>query len=262
MGYNKEAIAACANPKSVAQYIGLEMRPSGSNIFIRCPMHEKNLGKTDSNIGNCVLTKRGFHCFACLAHGDVFDMVMAYTGCSYPEALKTVGDACGGADTFLDGKKPAYKKKIFNLSAEDLALIGLSNMNDSEATDNGRLLCNVSLKKEDETAKTGCIRKGEEYVLYEKVERTSLQTLQDTNLRAFYALIERKAGEAADRYKSALKSCDSNRTVMYQNLLVLLQQGAELVDKDLQGIKIALEKKYKRAIEIQKEYRSLKEKEK
>ena len=264
--YNKDAIAALADPEAIANYIGMETEKHGSYTFVRCPMHEQTLGKADSKIGNCIITKRGkggFKCFACGAHGDVFDMVAAFTGCSYPDALKLVGDACGGADSFLEKKKGPYPKMRHALSLEDLALIGLSYIYRPERSDEGRLLYNVSSKKEAETAKSGCVRKGDEFLLYQKAERTNLQSLQLQNPAAYYELVQRKAEEAAEKYRKAKKDCDSKNSAVYKDLLILLSKDGKLhthevvPDDVLNGIKGALEKKQKRAEEIQEECRKL-----
>lgn len=260
--YNKDALEAIANPCEVASYLGIETRKSGAHTFIRCPMHEQTIGKADSKIGNCVLTKRGFKCFACGAFGDVFDLITAHEGCSYPEALKIVGDMYGGADGFLDQSGFANRKSRHSLSAEDLSLIGLSSVFIPEKSDDGKLLYNVSSKKEEETEKVGCVKRRGEYLLYQKGERMTLQKLQDEYPKAYYSLIERKAEEAVAKYQKAIKDCGYQRTTLYQDLLVLFEQKDRLPRDIVEKMKEAFEKKRKRAEEILKECRMLKEQKK
>ena len=264
--YDKDAISAIADPEMIASYIGMEVKKHGAYIFIRCPMHEKVLGKADSQIGNCIINnrgKKGFKCFSCGAHGDVFDMVTAFTGCSYPEALKIVGDACGGAESFREKKR--LEKRVNTLSAEDLALIGLSYVYIPEESDEGRLLFNVSPKKEEETDKTGCARRKNEYLLYQKAERTNLRTLQRNSPKTYYALIERKAGEAAEKYRNARKDCSSKNSTISKDIMILFSSDGKLhmnekLPKGMtEGIMKALKEKEKRAEGIRDEYRKLKE---
>lgn len=264
--YDKEAIAAIADPEVVANYIGIETQRHGAYTFIRCPSHEKMLGKADTKIGNCIISnrgKKGFKCFACGAHGDVFDMVTAFMGCSYPEALKIVGDACGGANSFIEKQKGGFKKKPSVLSAEDLELIGLSHTYAVEKSDEGCLLYNVSSKKEKGTEKIGCIRRGDEFLLFQKTERANIRELKLHDPGNYYLLVERKAEEAVEKYQAALNDCDSKRSTLYKDLVILFSTDgkysyhAELPEETIDKIKEALEKKRKRAEEILNECRKL-----
>lgn len=263
MSYDKEAIAALADIEVVANYLGLETQKRGAYTFIRCPMHAQILGKPDSTIGNCILSKRGkkgFKCFACGAHGDVFDMVTAVTGCSSVEAFKLVGDLCGGSESF---RKTGHEKKLQFLSAEDLELLGLSNTYSPETSDEGKLLYNISDEKLAETNEAGCMRKRNEYVLYQKKNRVNLRTLQRNAPKTYYALIERKAGEAAEKYRKAIEDCDSNYSTISKDIRILLSSDGKLNMKErlpeevIAGIKKALKKKQKRAEHIRNEYQLL-----
>ena len=268
MEYNKDDILRVADPVAVASYIGLETKKRGSNHFILCPKHKEMIGKEDSNFGNCVLSKRGkpgFICYACGAHGDVFDLVAAYTGCSYPEALRIVGDICGGAESFAVSRKATYKRVIKMLPVEDLELIGLNTSISSEKSDEGRLLFNAVDKKEDETDKTGCVRRGEEFLLYQKADKINLQSLLRKDLDAYLFLIERKAKEAATKYSIARRECANKRSSIYKDILILtspdgrLNEGSSIPKENIVGIQAALQKKRKRAEEIYEEYRKLRE---
>ena len=80
---------------SVADYIGMEVVKRGANLCIRCPGHEKRLGKPDNNIGNAVLTQRGYRCFACDTFVNMVNMVREYEGCNYWDALNIIAKAAG-----------------------------------------------------------------------------------------------------------------------------------------------------------------------
>ena len=268
MEYNKDDILRVADPVVVASYLGMETKKKGTHTFILCPMHKERIGKADTNLGNCILSKRGkpgFTCFACGAHGDVFDLVVAHTGCSYPEALKLVGDIYGGAESFAVSKKDTHKKHLKMLPADDLQLIGLCTSISSEKSDEGRLLYNASDKKEEDTDKTGCVRKDEEYLLYQKTEKINLQHLMRNNPDSYFSLIERKAKEAATRYSIARKECTDKKSAIYKDILILfssdgrLDMNSDIPEEIIEGIKSALKKKQKRAEDIAEECRKLRQ---
>jgi len=64
-------------------YIGLKKQ--GKNYAACCPFHgEKTPSFTVSQ------DKQFYHCFGCVAHGDVIDFIMEYTGCDFKEAVKSI----------------------------------------------------------------------------------------------------------------------------------------------------------------------------
>ena len=74
MYYDIQAIANNCDTEVVANAIGMEV----SKGKIRCPGHLDRLGKYDNRISNAVLTKNGYHCFACGCSVNVFNMVMEH----------------------------------------------------------------------------------------------------------------------------------------------------------------------------------------
>ena len=71
-----------ADARTVAEFLGMQIVKKGKYDFIQCPGHEKRLGKPDSHIGNAVLLKNGYKCFACNTFIPTAEMVMEYTGCN------------------------------------------------------------------------------------------------------------------------------------------------------------------------------------
>ena len=68
-----------------------QLKPtSGGNYQALCPFHE------DKNPSLSVNFKTGlFKCFACEAHGDVFEFYMRRRGCEFKEALEALGTQAG-----------------------------------------------------------------------------------------------------------------------------------------------------------------------
>jgi len=116
-----------ADSKAIVTHLGVETVEKGSKVYIPCPGHEARLGKPDMNIGNAVLKKGGYKCYAC---GDIFvknhDMVMEITGCSSEEAYITMAEAMGGIE-FYDNDSSAQDNKgpKYRLSVHEAEVIGL-----------------------------------------------------------------------------------------------------------------------------------------
>ena len=255
MSYNTEAILAVADAITVAQYLGIEMVTKGGRTFIRCPGHFKTIGRTDNNINNCILDSKGYHCFACGDHGDVITLVQNYIDCTFLEAVKIVTNLYGGSQSF----KNKEKLRLNILSSADLSLIGLNPVHNPEVSDAGRLVYNTSIVKQAETDVTNCAHKHREYVVYRKTARPSLQELYDTDRRSYYALIERKAKEAAYKYKQALADYGSIRGKKAKEIMDVFQTSPEVTNDIFKGIRNELKRKQNRAWEIHNEYRKLKE---
>lgn len=73
----------------VAENLGMEIKRKGKRKSILCPSHD------DRNFGSCILTERGYRCFACGMNGDIFQMVQAYLNCDFLEAVKKVAEIAG-----------------------------------------------------------------------------------------------------------------------------------------------------------------------
>ncbi len=67
----------------IGQYV--ELKQDGPEYKGLCPFHDDNTPSF-----HVVDDKEFYHCFACGAHGDVFDFAMEYSGLSFSEAKKAV----------------------------------------------------------------------------------------------------------------------------------------------------------------------------
>lgn len=112
---------------AMAEELGLEVIRKGRNHYIRCPEHEKRLGKPDRNINNCIIDHDGYHCFACGAHGNAIRLGQA-VGLSFVGSLEMALTAagCDPADFQTDGYMPK-EADTFPLTQEELDMIGLKS---------------------------------------------------------------------------------------------------------------------------------------
>ncbi|WP_114650017.1 DNA primase [Pseudothauera hydrothermalis] len=79
----------------------LPLKKSGANYFACCPFHgEKSPSFSVSP------SKQFYHCFGCGAHGSALGFLMAYSGLSFVEAVKTLA-ASVGMQVPDDGRFPA-----------------------------------------------------------------------------------------------------------------------------------------------------------
>lgn len=99
------AFKAEIDARDVAERLGLEGRRSGSNIAIRCPVH-------DDRSPSCYVYANGYKCFACGASGSVIDLVMAVRSVAFGEAVDWIAEATGVARPQRD---PAAEKRAAEL---------------------------------------------------------------------------------------------------------------------------------------------------
>ena len=69
----------------LVEFLGIDHEIKGSYTYIKCPGHLKRVGKVDNNFGNCILTEKGYHCFACKGGTTVglIDMVQELQDCEH-----------------------------------------------------------------------------------------------------------------------------------------------------------------------------------
>lgn len=113
-----------ADAKTVAEYLGMRIVRKGKYDFIQCPGHEQRLGRPDTHIGNAVLLKNGYKCFACNTFVPTADMVMEYTGCNKWEAYRMIADVMGGEELFPDTGQVSSLPKL-RLTTEELEALKL-----------------------------------------------------------------------------------------------------------------------------------------
>lgn len=204
--YDRERIIDDADSYSVARHIGMNIVTKGKYNFILCPGHNNNLGKSDQKFGSCVLTPKGYKCFACEKTVGLIDMTMEYTGCSYPDALATIGDANGGRENYIISKGTCEKPETLPLSNDDLALIGLATKSEEKSTCNIVLVSDVkpTLRKGQTLEKVLWFNDDNEPCVYYQVQEyqpnQSLLSLYRENREFYNSLVLNKAKDAMEHY--------------------------------------------------------------
>lgn len=248
MRFDLDRLLECADPQEIADAIGLETKRKGRYVFCECPSHRKVLGKPDNEIGNCVLTDHGYHCFACNTSGTVYQMVMDYCNCSFAKAVKIVASNTCGCFSIDDtvGEK-ATKKMPF--SAEDLELIGLKTLSNPKG-DAGREIIGVSYTRPE----TGVyFRRGDEYVSYAATKRVTLNQLFREDERLYYELIADNAEIYLNKYKALLESFEHRGSREFEVIFNLLVEDGTLDAIQVADIKNALRVNIRRTERILKE---------
>lgn len=95
---------------SIAEANGVDVQYRSGRPHICCPGHLARLGKADSNNSSCVITERGYHCFACGESVDVIDMLVEL-GCSTGEAIRQVASYLGETELSEDSPQRARISK-------------------------------------------------------------------------------------------------------------------------------------------------------
>lgn len=122
-----ERLREDTDPKEICARIGMKMYPKGTRTFIICPGHRARLGKADSNPTNAVLTKHGYHCFACGCSVSTADMICEFLGCGLSDAFKIMAETVGGEEFY----RANGEKKLFTLSEEEVKALKLDRQYDS-----------------------------------------------------------------------------------------------------------------------------------
>lgn len=78
----KEEAKSLYTVAEVVERYGFKVNRQG---FIRCPFHDGD------NSSSMKIYPRNFHCYACQAHGDIFDFVSMIEKTSFKDALATLG---------------------------------------------------------------------------------------------------------------------------------------------------------------------------
>ncbi len=72
----------------ISSYVKLQRK--GSSYFGLCPFHNEKTPSFSVSPG-----KQMYYCFGCGAGGGVFNFIMQYENCSFPEAVQTLADRAG-----------------------------------------------------------------------------------------------------------------------------------------------------------------------
>ena len=228
--YDKQALLDAADSLTVADFVGLETKRVGSKISILCPSH------ADAHFGNCFLSERGYHCFACGAHGDVFSLVRAKEGCNFQEAMGIVGDSLGGRELFILKGKDAAKPKLKPIpKRDDLELIGLKNNTEwdciaivpanelEEYLEKNPLKATQRLKFDpgDPEVEDGW------YFIEEKIDSHPLLTLMQNDEELCKEMIKNKAEETS-RFYAELSKCIKPSSALREAALTLSSRAEEI----------------------------------
>lgn len=204
--YDTQQLLNDADMVEVAQEIGIRMKSSADrtrNIGILCP----NPRHSDRNFGNCFIRPDGYYeCFSCGDRGNVFHMVMQYTGASFPEAIGIVADTCGGRDHYiLSGTRGKYAVGITVLNQKECKLLGVCNSRiyipvrygeemRAEAGEREKL---AAWNEEDEPV----------FLIEQCAEKNPLLELMKTDYECYRSMILRKAQEAIQKRQNTIEEC-------------------------------------------------------
>lgn len=88
-------------------------RGTGKNIFIYCPLHEKNLENSNHPITNCVVSEDESFCFCyvCNKKWDVIHYIQEKEDLNFPSALYKVWESVGYQKAYIQNS---------NISAEEI----------------------------------------------------------------------------------------------------------------------------------------------
>lgn len=212
--YKLDELKDAADIVSVAESIGLQMKKRGSRYSILCPNPEHQ----DHHFGNCVLTRKGFKCYSCGAHGDVFDLVSDALNVSKREAYGIVADLCGGREAFVYNdidKKTGNEKPFVKLpDKEILEFIGLMRNSADRYTCTSVYSCKKILDPyepyeanpgEMVRYEVGKTPKSDCKVVYERIVSNPLQELANNDPDSFAELMENKAKETMETYADMIR---------------------------------------------------------
>ncbi len=261
--YDEERILEEADAEAVFEFLGLEIRRSGSRRQIYCPGHEKRLGKPDRKMGSCFITPKGYHCYACDVTVNLVNAVMEIEDCTYKEALGIIADSLGGRELYTtSGKKEASETEKI-LKEDDLKLIGLV------PTVSFDIPANVFASKEeineynktlnvDETAerkpllspKLDAYSSDDTYLgVYH--QNVSLKSVFQESPMDYYYLVKTKALEAMEKYKAYLDGFEDPKSVETTKLELLIKiAGQDFNDGVLFDFKTIFREWYNRSKEI------------
>ncbi|NLS45834.1 MAG: hypothetical protein GX969_08885 [Firmicutes bacterium] len=246
--YNLDSLREEADALSVAEYIGMDIFSNGSRHYIYCPGHEERLGKPDRKADNCVLTKRGYRCFACGVWKDVFEMVMEFMGCGLHEAFGIVGDACGGRHYFIEkGDKNSKEPEVLPIKRCDLELIGLNSRRKRVNS-----IIGSGFKERQDCINVKALGETDQfddyYLYYTREDADTLYSLYKEDPQLFKQLILTKATYAAIEYKNMMDLVCKGKSPL--SAIVDIAMGREVDNEFLYQLRNVYKEKYNRCREI------------
>lgn len=251
MRYDLDKLRDEVNALDVAEYIGMEIYKRGSRNYIYCPGHEARLGTPDRTADNCLLRDKGYHCFACNASVDTFDMIVEYCGCTLYEAFGIAADSAGGRHLFQSGKD-GEEPKVLPISKKDLELIGLSSRKRRVKT----IIGSGYMEREDcisvKSLSDSDDQLDDYYLYYKLKEVDTLHVLYCEDPDLFKEIIVKKAEEAIKKYKFMMDEfCNADSELSYATNFLMGRDADDLLDGEfLYSLRAVYKEKYDRAREI------------
>ncbi len=261
--YDEERILEEADAFTVFEYLGLEIRRSGSRHQIYCPGHEKRLGKPDTKMGSCFITPKGYHCYACDVQVGLINAVMEIEDCTYKEALGIIADSLGGRELYTTSGKRESSETERILKDEDLNLIGLQSTvsfdvpagvfrSKEEIND-----YNKALLEEDREVRRPSLsprsdaNSDDDTYLGVYHQNVSLKSIFQESPIDYYYMVKTKSKEAMEKYKRFLDGFENSESKETTSLKILLKAaGVELDNSNLFDIKEVFREWYNRSKEI------------
>lgn len=233
---------------TVAEGIGMDIKRKGNYNFILCPGHAKELGYSDTNASNCVLTAKGYHCFGCNLTKNMFVMVQEYLGVDFPHALRIVADLAGGMDAFSSENTDKYIP-IFPLTTNELNIIGIKSSSSYVFVNKAR-----DMEHGDLTSAYQLVN-DEILVSSRNTSSWSLEELFQKKNRLFNRYILKKADDAVKRYDYLIEQYCSRDGDGIKTVYDLFNEDGTISAETFIGLKNALLKRKKEAEKIRDEYK-------
>lgn len=196
-----------------ADELGLGVVTKNGRVYVECPFHFREFGKSDRNIGNCIISKNGrhCHCFACGGDGNAIDMVMAYENMTFCDATDWLAER--RAPHLLqemeseNGKKMDNKKCPF--TEEEFHIIGIHTSEVSLPYAMAFSKYNANRRNRQTEVKSSKVYREvmypdaseDGYVLLCHKGHLSIRDIFRENKALFWSIVEPKAMEACEKYR-------------------------------------------------------------
>lgn len=225
--YDKEALLAEGDMRTVAEYLGAPVIKRGASLFTECPGHIINKGEREHKLSHFQISKHSGYCYACGYRANPITFAMDYSNnilensTTEDEACGIVADTLGGRDMYLlsEEKKSTKSGCMMPLSRDDARVIGLTSKNGFRITKEVSEICD----KVDSWEKDGYYDDDDNFVYeYHRTEFVpcSLQMLWQEDREAWKSLVRGKALEAYEKYsdfQSVFKNSKSTGGILMAN---------------------------------------------
>lgn len=102
--------------RSIIENAGIRLTQGAGRYIGLCPFH-------DDHSPSLVVYQHHFHCYSCIAHGDVIDFLMLFYGCDFNEACRHLGLKKGPISKIqiIEQQKKCIKRDRCQRRESDLA---------------------------------------------------------------------------------------------------------------------------------------------